>query len=93
MTLDLHRLGIRNIRIPARAHSGGLALDPAIITYYNLRRQSGITIREVARRANVSVSDHHAISHGGNTRITTIRRMLNAIGYDLAVVKMKEELK
>lgn len=76
-----------DIRIPSRKSlAERRGADPAIAAYYTLRRSAGVSVREVAKRSGLSVSIHTSMVRGGETRIVTVRKLLNAIGYDLAIV-------
>ena len=52
----------------------------------DIRREKGISQREVMRRAGVTRSRfRHAMGAGGALRITDIDRILNVLGYELDV--------
>ncbi|HMC94382.1 MAG TPA: helix-turn-helix transcriptional regulator [Polyangia bacterium] len=56
----------------------------------DLREAEGVTQEELARRVEVAQTQVSRAEHRGNPHIDTLRRYLEALGYELEVMAVKK---
>lgn len=55
-----------------------------------LRTKQGLTLKELSRRANVCPATiNYAENHAVSTKFETFEALVNAMGYDIKLVKRK----